>query len=345
MFNADKLYSLATAHKATLVCLNTISQKLRDRFSALDDAVHALVLAVASGEPLLFIGPPGTGKSRLIRAFCVLTGLLKDEERTRMNDDVAYFEYLLTPFTEPGELFGFWNFAEMQNGKMKREGAKMMQQAKVVYLDEVFNGSSAILNSILTFMNERLFHDRGAVTPVNMECLFGATNQVAESPELRAVFDRFVIRCRVTNAPGKKDPLMNLVLKGWSDTYGSPLQPQTDKSIFENLKRLRAAIRSKVTAPENTEGVCAALAQMVSTARNHNLSEVSNRRLVKFVHAMLIHRLIQGVDKGDKLADYQAHPIGPDQLHLLWRFFLDNDTDLPAVDKLRGLAEEIGKRR
>ncbi len=75
---------------------------------------------------------------------------------------------------------------------MKRADEGMMQNARVVYLDEVFNGSYAILNSIIAFMNERVFHDRGDIKPVAMECLFSATNQIPETSDMRAIFVRLL---------------------------------------------------------------------------------------------------------------------------------------------------------
>ena len=144
---------------------------------------------------MLLIGPPGTVKSRLIRAFCELIGLM-DESDSNNRD---YFEYLLTPFTEPGELFGYYDISKATKGTLERMDKGMIQHARVVYLDEVFNGSSAILNSILAFMNERIFHDRGERKPVALQCLFAATNRIPETPVLSAFFDRFLLRCKVEN--------------------------------------------------------------------------------------------------------------------------------------------------
>src|SRR5687767_12011241 len=105
VFPAKSLAWLAQQHGQLFEELGQVEDGLKGRFSGLDEAVDALVLSILSGEALLLVGPPGTAKSRLIRAFCNLLGLLDLENPQQRHP--AYFEYLLTPFTEPGELFGF----------------------------------------------------------------------------------------------------------------------------------------------------------------------------------------------------------------------------------------------
>ncbi len=183
MFAPKVLNDLATRHAAAFKSLHEIEVALNQRFYQMSDAVGALVLAVASGEPLLLIGDPGTAKSRLIRVFCGMVGVLDLDNLSDRKED--YFEYLLTPFTEPGELFGYYDITKAQQGQgLHRDTRMMMQKARVVYLDEIFNASSAILNTLLAFMNERYFHDRGDRIKVALECLFAATNFISDAPEV-----------------------------------------------------------------------------------------------------------------------------------------------------------------
>src|SRR5262245_5404864 len=238
MFNRGGIVALGREYKSTFQKLVELEKGLKSRFRRIDDAIEALVLAVAAGEALLLIGPPGTAKSRLIRAFCHSVGLLSDDDMApphgttdtkpvKAHDD--YFEYLLTQFTEPGELFGFYDLAALQGDpvtrrapELRRDDQGMMQHAKIVFLDEVFNASSAILNSLLAFMNERKFHDRGRTTPVALECLFGATNDVPTSPELRAFFDRFLLRAWVDVVPEDQAMIHDLLSAGWRETHAPP---------------------------------------------------------------------------------------------------------------------------
>ena len=295
MFDPATIQVLAREHGDTLRRLHGVEQDLNQRFHRVGNPVRALVLSVLAGEPLLFIGPPGTAKSRLIRAFCEVAGMSPAREHSR-GEQADYFEYLLTPFTEPSELFGYYDIGRLQKGELVRmnEG-RMMQNARVVYLDEVFNGSSAILNTILSFLNERVFHDRGVPRPVAMECLFASTNHVPETPELLAVYDRFLLRCPLGNIEADPAEIDALLDAGWRDTYRDEGAPAPGHDLLRALAEVRAGLRRAVTdgrlAPAAGDSFAERLADAMQTARQYDLSAMSNRRLVKITHLVLLHRV------------------------------------------------------
>jgi hypothetical protein len=339
MFNPQIVQQIAQAHKDTFIKLHQIEKILNARLVGMEDAIRALILSVASGEALVFIGPPGTAKSRLIRDFCSIIGLIAPDKIYQAND--KYFEYLLTPFTEPGELFGFYDIAELNRSqKLQRLNKGVLQKAKVIYLDEVFNASSAILNSLLSILNEGIFHDRGERVQVNWKCLFAATNQPPETTELEAVFDRFILRCYIDNVPACPKHLGNLIHAGWNETYGHHSGTKGLGSILGELDQFRENIGtmtdSQKLVPDQTAPVFVNLAQFVSQLRDRGLSKMSNRRLVKLSYIMLINRIYRAVINNEQ----GVLKIDREELMLVPRFFLDRQ-DEESVRKLERLVRDM----
>ncbi|NVJ16459.1 AAA family ATPase [Myxococcus sp. AM010] len=168
--------------------LNRFRLALGRHFVGKQTLVDLMTVAAVAQEPLLLVGPPGTAKSDLVLKF-------RDALRIPNED---YFEYLLTRFTEPSEVLGPIDINLLRQGRyIRREGGKL-PTAKLVFLDEVFKASSAILNALLTVINERKFYQDGAPQPVKLKVLFAATNELPEHAELGALKDRFCLKaaCR-----------------------------------------------------------------------------------------------------------------------------------------------------
>src|SRR5579859_3856917 len=166
--------------------LSQLARTLQDRFLGKDEVIRLLCIAVLAGEHAVLIGPPGTAKSALLRTFARML-------------DAAYFEYLLTRFTEPNEIFGPVDIAAFREGKYQRRTEGMLPEAEIVFLDEVFKSNSAILNSLLTLLNERRYTSGGEVVRCPLLSAFGASNEVPSDETLTAIYDRFILRIRSDN--------------------------------------------------------------------------------------------------------------------------------------------------
>jgi MoxR-like ATPase len=328
VFDSTRVLEIVNAHYRTLQDLQRVHRELDRRFAGLEDATFALILSAASGEPLLLIGPPGTAKSMLIKTFCELVGVDREGSASR------YFEYLLTPFTEPGELFGFYDPSKLtKEGTLERIHAdSMMQSAHVVFLDEVFKGSSAILNALLSFMNERAFYDRGRRHTVPLQCLFAATNELPDSHELQAIWDRFSLRCRVDNVPADRGRIQDMLTKAWPLTYGGGSPSPSAPHLLEDLQALRETIRGATELFEPDHAALGVLTQLVELARTHGLSQVSNRRMVKWLYVMLVHRVYDCARAAD--ASGRAIALRPEELRLLPKYFLDQESHEEGVRQL-----------
>ncbi|HUH01403.1 MAG TPA: AAA family ATPase, partial [Kofleriaceae bacterium] len=108
--------------------------------------------------------------------------------------DATYFEYLLTRFTEPNELFGPVDIKEFREGRYTRRTENSLPEAEIVFLDEIFKSNSAILNSLLHIINERKFTNGPQVVDVPLISLYAASNEVPNDENLSAMFDRFLLR-------------------------------------------------------------------------------------------------------------------------------------------------------
>src|ERR1700753_1028433 len=157
-------------------------------FVAKQPLIDLMTVAAVAQEPLLLVGPPGTAKSDLVIKF-------KDALKI---PDGEYFEYLLTRFTEPSEVFGPIDIAELRSGRYLRLANGKLPTARLFFLDEIFKANSAILNSLLTVINERKFYQDGQPVPVKLRVLLAATNELPENVELAALKDRFCLKaaCR-----------------------------------------------------------------------------------------------------------------------------------------------------
>ena len=163
--------------------------------------IKLTILAVLSGEHILLLGPPGTAKSLIARRTC---GLFEGFE---------YFEYLLTRFTVPEEVFGPLSLSALQNDRFERQINGYLPQAHLAFLDEVFKANSSILNALLTLINERIFHNGNQRIKTPLRTLVGASNEVpAEGEGLDALYDRFLFRV-VLEPVRSADEFLNKVLR------------------------------------------------------------------------------------------------------------------------------------
>ena len=162
--------------------LRKIREELQQRFLERTELIDGALAALLSAQHVMIVGPPGTAKSMLADELC------------RRIEGASYFQWLLTKFTTPEELFGAVSLKALEADDYRRVTSHKLPEAHIAFLDEVFKASSSILNAILTIINERLFHNGRQVTAVPLLTLFGASNELPEDDELLALYDRFLVR-------------------------------------------------------------------------------------------------------------------------------------------------------
>jgi len=146
-----------------------------------EHVVELIALAAVAQEHVLVIGPPGTAKSEAVR-------------RVASAIDGQWFEYLLGRFTEPSEIFGPIDLKRLREGEVETRTSGMLPEAEIAFLDEVFLGSTAILNSLLGLLNERRYRRGHTVMECPLRVCVGASNALPDDPALAAFADRFLVR-------------------------------------------------------------------------------------------------------------------------------------------------------
>lgn len=162
--------------------LSRIREELAHLFLERGEVIDGALAALLAGHHVLLVGPPGTAKSMLADELC------------RRISGASYFQWLLTKFTTPEELFGAVSLKSLEQDDYRRVVRGKLPEAHIAFLDEVFKASSSILNAILTLMNERRFHNGTEVHRAPLISLFGAANELPEDEELQALYDRFLVR-------------------------------------------------------------------------------------------------------------------------------------------------------
>src|SRR5262247_1833164 len=162
--------------------LKKIREELRQTFLERADLIDGALAALLSSHHVLLIGPPGTAKSMLADELCARI------------EGANYFQWLLTRFSTPEEIFGAVSLKALEQDDYRRVTAHKLPEAHIAFLDEIFKANSSILNAILTLINERIFHNGKEIVSVPLLTLFGASNELPEDDELTALYDRFLLR-------------------------------------------------------------------------------------------------------------------------------------------------------
>lgn len=257
--------NLETSVEAIRSAISEASKNLIER----ETLVELVALAAVASEHVLIIGAPGTAKSEAVRRIAKATG-------------GNYFEYLLGRFTEPSEIFGPVDLRKLKEGIVETEISGMLPEAEIAFLDEIFLGSTAILNTLLGILNERIFRRGHTQINVPLRVCVGASNALPMDESLAAFADRFLVRLFVEPIA---DPLLENLLEGGWDLAKKDFSHAAKVEDIDTLSNLVSSVDLTKIRPS--------IAQAVRILRSAGIN-ISDRRAVKMQRLIASATILDG---------------------------------------------------
>ncbi|KAL7570304.1 hypothetical protein ACA910_017154 [Epithemia clementina (nom. ined.)] len=287
-----------------------------------------VVLALLATEHILLLGVPGTGKSVLGRRLSVLC-------------NGSFFQRLLTRFTTPEELFGPLSLRSLENDEYRRVTAGYLPSASVAFLDEIFKSNSSILNTLLTILNERKFDNAGGQEECPIRCVVGASNELPDSDELIALYDRFLLRKDVL--PVSDEGLLKLL------SMSNPGGSMSDKNgnecgmVFsDGLDHIVAALSLAADTVTMDRNACELMRDLRTFIRDELNIDISDRRLVKASRLLKISAACHGRSRVDPIdCMILQHCVWqvPEQRAAIKEWLWDNITPSSSSDGTDSVAQ------
>lgn len=244
---------------------------MKAAFVGKDEVIDLLGVGLVGGENVFILGPPGTAKSALVQDL-----------GRRLGGRV--FDYLLTRFTEPNELFGPFDIRRLREGDLVTNTEGMLPEAEFVFLDELLNANSAILNSLLMVLNERVFRRGRETRALPTLMVVGASNRLPEDETLGALFDRFLLRVRCDDVPAER--LADVLHAGWMLEMNGAAAPAG--LGVDDVRQLQRMLRDVDLAPIRT-----AYLELIRRLRYAGI-RISDRRAVKLQRPIAASALLCG---------------------------------------------------
>ncbi len=288
--------------------LQNFRSSLNSAFLERETVIDGLLATLLAKQNAFLLGEPGTGKSELIRAIC--SGI----------DKASYFGYLLSPTTDPSELFGPVAVTKLLKDEYTRDVDGYLPSCNIAFLDELFRSNSAILNSLLTLLNERTFNNGKVNLTTPITSIVAATNSWPSEESLQAFGDRFLFRPTI-------ETLRKPVSKNKLDLWGLGLKPRPSVGIHLTLDDLYT-LQKEAASVKVSDNFLEKFSNVWELLSQHGI-RISDRRRIQILKFLQAWAVVQG---DEELVPEHLHGS---IVHIVYR----NDDDKATIQEV--LEQEV----
>ena len=253
--------------------VNYIIKKLSEGLYEKDEVIALTFLCALAGKSVFLYGPPGTAKSLIVRR---IASAFKDS---------TYFGQLMNRFTTPEDVFGPVSLSKLKEDKFERQTEGYLPKADFVFLDEIWKSSPAILNTLLTIINEKVYRNGSVEEKVPLKALVSASNETPPKGQgLEAMYDRFIMRLFVDTA---KDVDNFVRLISDKDVAFDASFNDDEKISTQYLEELKSIIED-IKVPENVLNIICSIKDEIYEYNkgNNETIYISDRRWKNIVYIL-----------------------------------------------------------
>ena len=277
-------------------CSSSVSQlkkiNIRDRIAKLlsllnsglyekEESIRLALLSAITGESIFFLGPPGTAKS-----------MISSRIHHAFKDGTKYFEYLMNEFSTPDEIFGSVKLKGLDEGVYEKNINGYLPEANVAFLDEIWKSGPAILNTLLTIINEKKFRNGNKIVKVPLQVLLAASNELPkEKAGLEALYDRFIIRTMVNPVSMENEDSFFALCEKSGKEFVVPENMKQNLLTIEEVQGWSDKIKEVILTDKIKEVIMEIRRELEVKNQEKNRDEkekyyVSDRRWKKIIHLL-----------------------------------------------------------